>query len=198
MTRGRDLQGAGRSPAPRRHQPGRAVPPPPNTWPHLTASGSRAGGVERSPGDGRRPQPGIPWPRGPGSARTLRPTRSWRSAGRPGRADRHDGLDAANLGAVAAPRPAGRRQTGRAALGALVAELRPACRRWSRSSPPGCGARKRGDPRRLPSLPLPELCRGLPGAGLQLHRWIVEGVVVNSAEPGHQRNGRGLSHVGRS
>jgi predicted ArsR family transcriptional regulator len=95
-----------------------------------------------------------------------------------------DGLDAANLGRRWGTEASGRRQTGRGCLGALVAELDRLGFDPVESELGGGGARTRRVRVDFLHCPFRELAEAYPELVCNLHRGIVEGVVVNSARTG--------------
>ena len=110
-----------------------------------------------------------------------------------------DGLDAANLGRRWGTDSAGRRQSGRGCLAALVAELDRLGFDPVESELGGGGAATRRVRVDFLHCPFRELAEAYPEMVCNLHRGIVEGVVGNSAAYGPTSgNGRGLPHVDRS
>jgi predicted ArsR family transcriptional regulator len=95
-----------------------------------------------------------------------------------------DGLDAANLGRRWGTEAGGRRQTGRGCLAALVAELDRLGFDPVESELGGGGARTRRVRVDFLHCPFRELAEAYPELVCNLHRGIVEGVVVNSARTG--------------
>jgi len=95
-----------------------------------------------------------------------------------------DGLDAAHLGRRWGTEASGRRQTGRGCLGALVAELDRLGFDPVESELGGGGARMRRVRVDFLHCPFRELAEAYPELVCNLHRGIVEGVVVKSARTG--------------
>jgi predicted ArsR family transcriptional regulator len=95
-----------------------------------------------------------------------------------------DGLDAANLGRRWGTEAGGRRQTGKGCLAALVAELDRLGFDPVESELGGGGARTRRVRVDFLHCPFRELAEAYPELVCNLHRGIVEGVVVNSARTG--------------
>jgi predicted ArsR family transcriptional regulator len=95
-----------------------------------------------------------------------------------------DRLDAANLGRRWGTEAAGRRQTGRGCLAALVAELDRLGFDPVESQLGGGGAETRRVRVDFLHCPFRELAEAYPELVCHLHRGIVEGVVVNSARTG--------------
>jgi predicted ArsR family transcriptional regulator len=95
-----------------------------------------------------------------------------------------DGLDAANLGRRWGTEATGRRQTGRGCLAALVAELDRLGFDPVESELGGGGAATRRVRVDFLHCPFRELAEAYPELVCNLHRGIVEGVVVKSARTG--------------
>jgi predicted ArsR family transcriptional regulator len=95
-----------------------------------------------------------------------------------------DGLDAANLGRRWGTDAAGRRQSGRGCLTALVAELDRLGFDPVESELGGGGAQTRRVRVDFLHCPFRELAEAYPEMVCSLHRGIVEGVVGNSARTG--------------